>query len=408
MSKSSSSSSAEDIWSKLQRQQQQTGGKDGSSASGTSAATAAGGGTDDENRTVNTHVVFLGDHSCGKSSLVQSFLKPSAAKETKPTIALDYNYARKTSNNTKYIAHMWELGGDLIEPKLLDIPITKSSLPTAAAIITCDASKPHNVVVSVLRAFSALKDVVSRRTAEIQSTNAQLLNDYRERLHAVYKSHADANRVRPLDIYTVIVLNKADTLRSLPVSERRCLWQLLRFIAHYFGATILTMSAQDGQLRETYRALINSLCFAAPMKPLNETAPSGEGALAITRGSDSFEAILQQNLEAQQPSHRLANGASDVDLYLTHKGVSRDCWNRLTQKAAEVFGEAEPLPSYALGDGHGGEDFETGNDGAGSHGPGDNPFPETDVDDMRSARDAQLQRFVQEQERRQEMIAKMR
>jgi dynein light intermediate chain 2 len=402
MSKGSSSGSVEDIWTKLQRHNPQQ------TALETASISTAAAANEDESGTVNTHAIYLGDQSCGKSSLIQTLLKPSAAKETKPTIALDYNYARKTSNNIKYIAHIWELGGDLIEPKLLDIPISKQSLPTAAAIITCDASKPHNVVVSILRSLSALKDVVNRRASEIQATNAQHLNEYRERLQAIYKAHADSNRVRPLDIQTVIVLNKADALRTLPVSERRCLWQIIRFIAHYFGATVISMSTQDSQARETYRNLINSFCFASPMKSLYETAPTGEGVLAISRGCDSFEAILQQNLDAQQASHRLVNDTSDMELFLTHKGVSRDCWNRLTQKAAEVFGEADPLPTYSLEDGRSGQDdFETGQDPHGGQN-NENPFPETEVDDIRSARDAQLQRFVQEQERRQEMIAKMR
>lgn len=36
-----------------------------------------------------------------------------------------------------------------------------------------------------------------------------------------------------------------------------------------------------------------------------------------------------------------------------------------------------------------------------------NPFPETEVDDMRAVRDLALARYVQEMERKQEMAAKM-
>ncbi len=38
---------------------------------------------------------------------------------------------------------------------------------------------------------------------------------------------------------------------------------------------------------------------------------------------------------------------------------------------------------------------------------GNNPFPETDVDEMRAVRDVALTRYVQEMERKQEMMAKM-
>lgn len=397
---SSSSSGAEDIWTKLQRQQQS---KDLTSAASTAEP------SENENRVVNTHLIFLGDQSSGKSTLIQTFLKPSGgAKETKPTIALDYNFARKTANNVKYIAHIWELGGDLIEPRLLEIPVTKASLPSAAAIICCDLSKPHNVVVSVLRSLSALKEIVKKRSDEIQATSAPLLAEHRERLQTPYKSHADANRVRTLDIQTVIIANKADSLRTLPASERRGLLQMLRFIAHYFGAHLIATSSNDVAARENYRNLINNLCFSTNMRPLSEVSDNSDKPLAVSRGQDTFDAILLGALEAhsqQQPQHRLVNSAAEVDQYLTHKGVTRDVWQRLTAKCAEIFGEADALPSQALGENHG-DDLET--DGSANGAANDNPFPETEIDDMRSARDAQLQRFILEQERRMEMIAKMR
>lgn len=42
---------------------------------------------------------------------------------SKPTIALDYNFARRTSNGVKSVANIWEVGGDLVEPKLIEIGI---------------------------------------------------------------------------------------------------------------------------------------------------------------------------------------------------------------------------------------------------------------------------------------------
>jgi hypothetical protein len=40
---------------------------------------------------------------------------------SKPTIALDYNFARRTSNGVKSVANIWEVGGDLVEPRLIEI-----------------------------------------------------------------------------------------------------------------------------------------------------------------------------------------------------------------------------------------------------------------------------------------------
>jgi GTPase SAR1 family protein len=57
--------------------------------------------------TLNSSLVFAGDFSSGKTTLINSFLKPKDSKETKPTIALDYNFARKVVGNVKTVANFW-------------------------------------------------------------------------------------------------------------------------------------------------------------------------------------------------------------------------------------------------------------------------------------------------------------
>ena len=78
---------------------------------------------------------------------------------------------------------------------------------------------------------------------------------------------------------------------------------------------------------------------------------------------------------------------------MTHKGVSRDCWNRLTDHVAAVFGEADPLPSMSLNSKGESKEMESGQDD--SRGGDENPYPETEIDDMRKLRDAALQRHIQ-------------
>eukprot|EP01031_Cornospumella_fuschlensis_P035005 gene35005-42392_t len=118
----------EDIWSKLEREKK---------ASGVGGETSASSPFATAQKTEQTYLLFAGDSQCGKSSLIQSFLKPtSSSKENKPTIALEYNFARKTQNTPngnaqKYICHVYEIGGDLVDSRLLDVVLTKDSLPNA-------------------------------------------------------------------------------------------------------------------------------------------------------------------------------------------------------------------------------------------------------------------------------------
>jgi hypothetical protein len=67
-----------------------------------------------------------------------------------------------------------------------------------------------------------------------------------------------------------------------------------------------------------------------------------------------------------------------------------------------VFGEADPLPSLSL---NGGDEKEMETDELLLE--KENAFPESEVDDMRRVRDSALQRYVQEVERKQEMLTKM-
>lgn len=433
-SRNSGESDAVDIWTKMEREPKNPitapvdgaadGGEEGTEGQSQSEVRSQSAAVENS---ANSSIVFVGDLGCGKSTLIQSFLKPSASKDTKPTIALEYNYARKTTNGVKSVANLWEVGGDLVEPKLMEIGITRSNLTSAAVIICCDLSKPHNVLNSVLRSISAVKEIVARRVAELQATNVTVLNQIRENIANSYKGHPDAGRLRPLDVPVVLVANKHDLFRSLQASDRRLVINVLRFVAHYFGATLLTMSSSDAGMKDSYRTLVSCLGFGLPGRTACEV--NADKAIFVTRGRDTFhsimlggtpsltagaaEEVVTKSKGGQQQSG-LVSSELEVESYLTHKGVTRDCWGRLADLMAAVFGEPDPLSSEAhngnAAEGKDGnaDEIETGDaDGSGGTGAGSNPFPESEVDDMRVVRDAALTRYVQEQERREGMLAKM-
>jgi dynein light intermediate chain 2 len=278
----SKAADAEDIWSKLQKNPL-TASADVADSNGSS-------------------LVFVGDLSAGKSTLIQTFLKPSAAKDTKPTIALEYNFARKTTNNSKSVANLWEIGGDLVEPKLMEIGITMRNLPVAVVVIVLDLSKPHNLISSLLRTIGAVREITKKRAAELQATNVNLLNEVRDKLAAPYKGHPDEARVRPLDITLCIVANKHDLFKSLPSADRRNVMQTLRFVAHFFGAHLITASSSEAGQREAYRGLITSLAFGAPVKPAYEV--NADKLVYVTKGADNFQKIFLEHTAGEGDSLR--------------------------------------------------------------------------------------------------------
>lgn len=406
----------EDLWTKLEREKKNNA----------AIAAAAGELPQASSGVENNYLVFLGktvapcgalllilpslaplscagDNQSGKSSLIQTFLKPSAAKETKPTIALEYNFARRTANNTKSIANLYEIGGDFLEPKLLEVVVDKNSLSSATVCLCIDLSKPHNAIIALLRHLTILKEVVGRKISELQATNVNVVNTIRSKISAVYATHADAARIRPLELNILVIANKFGALRNLQSGEKRLLLQTMRFICHYFGISLLCTELNDSASKEVYRNCIGNVAFGIPLRPTQEI---NDKFVFITRGMDTYESILLgPNLAAEESGkvrYRMVNSESEVELYLGGKGVTRDCWKRITELSITAFGEADPVASLAL---NSEGKMDTGEDENAA--AADNPFPEAEIDDMRAAKDAALARYVQDMERKRDMLAKM-
>ena len=297
--------------------------------------------------------------------MIQSFLKPaSSSKENKPTIALECNFARKTQNTPngnaqKYICHVYEIGGDLVDSRLLDVVLTKDSLPNARVMLCLDGSKPHNLIINLLRYMTLLKEHVGKKVAEIQASNVNIVNSMRAAISALYttsaaapqqgegaaeggdgKPHKDLQRIRPLECQIWVVVSKFESFKQLHVGERRLLLQALRFVAHYFGLGLLCVG-QDGASREMYRTLVGSLAFGQAVRPSLEL---GDKAVLVTRGSDSFEQLLlgdkaDRDRSAEEAAggsgggkggvrYRMVASEAEIEQFLSSKGVTRDCWKK--------------------------------------------------------------------------------
>eukprot|EP01039_Chlorochromonas_danica_P003360 gene3360-3683_t len=405
----------EDIFTKLEREKAAANkGKDGvsnnstsssSSSSSSSSQPAAGGGTE------NNYLIFLGDGQGGKSSLIQAFLKPTASKDVKPTIALEYNFARRTTaTGAKSVAHLYEIGGDFLEGSLAEVILNKNYLGQTTLCIILDLSKPHNTLTSLLRTLTFLKKVVAKKTEEVQASNVHALTALRSMISTAYEGHPDIAKLRPLEVSLLVVGTKYSSFKTLQGGEKKLLLQCMRFVCHYFGASLLCIDLNDPTAREVYRSLMGNIAFRQPVKAVQEV---NEKYVCITRGMDTFDNILLSDLASSSAAlegnpkvkYRMVASAEEAGLYLSNKGVTKGCWGLISDLCTAAFGTPDPTPSSALDDG--GARIETGNDDGESKENTDNPFPEAEIDDMRAAKTVALQRFMQEMERRRDMAAKM-
>ena len=333
------------------------------------------------------------------------------------------------------------MGGDINEPRLLEVPITAYNLTSTSVVIVCDLSKPQNCLSSLLKWLKRVREVVDKRIRDLQSTDSNAALSLRETAMAAYRNNeSDSSRVRPFEVSLYIVANKYDKFREQPQADRRCLMQILRFVSHYYGATLITTSIVDATLKDSFRGSMTGICFRIAAKAVCEVVL--EKPVTVSAGRDDFESILlaiprtvivptnegdahaaaavarlivsgkdndgkkKHNEHDGKYASKLVNSNDDIGLYVTASGPTRDCWERLADHVKSMYGAVESSSAEEKG-GHDHE-LDSGHGDEKNHGrDGDDDFPEPDIDDMRAQRDAALERYIQEAERREQTNLKM-
>eukprot|EP00605_Chrysophyceae_sp_TOSAG23-4_P002361 GSChrysophyteH1.ASY1.ANO1.2609.1 assembled CDS len=368
-----------------------------------------GGGVNGDD---STTVLVVGDAGVGKSSMIQSFLKPNSTKQPKPTFALEYSFARRKNagdKGGKSLAHIWELGGDIYEPKLLEIALTTENLSNASIIICLDLSKPQDCFASMKQWVSLLRSHISLKFSSLKSGNSARqaqANTMKENTLGAYGTmenpHVDAGKTRPCEVPVCIMACKYDIFRSkYSSSDRRALMQVLRFAAHYHGASVVVTSSNDSSGKDAFRAYMNKACFGVSMKPICEV--TADRPCVVTVGADSYTSILigkgTGKGSDEDGKSSLASTDSDVSSYVSSSGVQKDVWSRFEGLLAKTFGEADPRA------GKGKVISQKRDENSDESNPAIE-YPEADVDDARASRDLALEQYVIDAARREKMSAR--
>jgi dynein light intermediate chain 2 len=357
-------------------------------------------------------VFFVGSSKVGKSTIIQNFLKPSNKKEPKATFSLEYNYARKKLANGKALAHIWEMGGDINEPKLMNVPVTPATLEALTAVVCVDLSKPHNVLSHSRHWVRQLRSSIEASFAQLRAERNDKLQDMVRASKAPFVEHVDNGRVKPSPVPLIVMATKYDTLRagSVSTAERRLIFQALRFVAHYYGGTLLCSGGDSASLR----GVLATVCFqgAKALKPTRETSP--DKMVCVTVGQDSYDAILgtggagtDAGTDADASPSKAARLAGVLDEGATGPPDDRS-WKALARMLEDAFGPADKATSDAANAGADNDkasgfdtDMNTGKENSA------NEYPEAEVDEERAKRQVVLERYVAEEERKEALLKKM-
>ncbi|XP_006882440.1 PREDICTED: cytoplasmic dynein 2 light intermediate chain 1 [Elephantulus edwardii] len=234
-------------------------------------------------------VFFIGSKNGGKTTIILRSLDRD--EPPKPTLALEYTYGRKAKghNTPKHIAHFWELGGGTSLLDLVTIPITVDTLRTCSIVLVMDLSKPNDLWPTMENLLQVTKNHIDKMIMKLGKTNSKATLEMRQKMWSnMPKDHPDRELIDPFPIPLVIIGSKYDIFQEFDSEKRKMICKTLRFVAHYYGASLMFTSKSEALLLKI-RGVINQLAFGVDKS--NSKCVDQNKPLFITAGLDSLSQI---------------------------------------------------------------------------------------------------------------------
>ncbi|XP_048392091.1 cytoplasmic dynein 2 light intermediate chain 1 isoform X1 [Stegostoma tigrinum] len=263
-------------------------------------------------------VFFLGNKSGGKTTIILRFLDRDEIP--KPTLALEYTFGRRAKghNTPKDIAHFWELGGGTSLSDLAQIPITIDSIRTLSIILVLDLSKPNDLWLSMEKLLDVTKIHINTTINELGKKDSINVNDFKQRTwKTLQRNHPDWELIDPFPIPLVIIGSKYDIFQDFESEKRKVICKTLRFVAHYYGASLLFFSNKVENTISKLRTILNHLAFGTDRS--KTVSVEHNKPLFVPAGLDSLSLI------GPPP-------ASEIDLGKINARNPIDLWKKVYER----------------------------------------------------------------------------
>lgn len=213
-------------------------------------------------------LLIVGERKAGKSSIIQNFLLQNNEEAPKATVALEYKFARSTSDS---VAHIYELGGGRLLSNLINFPITEETLGNLIVIIALDLSIPYKVLDSLLYWLQVSK----ARIDEVQEKGAK----------GAGKKAKSAQGTAKI----MVIGCKYDIFANQESESRKWMGRVLRFFCMKNKASLFYYSSNEARLSGAVRQTLSHYLFDENVRVYDQKDHSQ--ALQISEGVDSFELI---------------------------------------------------------------------------------------------------------------------
>ena len=163
---------------------------------------------------VECELLFVGAKNSGKSTLIHSFLMKDDTP--KPTTALEYRFARRSTGEDKAVANIWELGGGSQLSELLKVVLLPDRLTSCVLAITLDLSQPGEALSTLTFWLDEVRKQAEACAVQLRSTPAGTAKAEAARRQAEHpwSEHPDRAQVRPVGVPVVVVGHKWDEFEA--------------------------------------------------------------------------------------------------------------------------------------------------------------------------------------------------
>lgn len=209
---------------------------------------------------------LVGERKAGKSSIIQSFLLQTTEEAPKATVALEYRFARSTSDG---IAHIYELGGGRLLSNLINFPVNSETINDLVIVIALDLSSPYKVLDSLLYWLNVL-------TARFEEVNGQSPNK-------------KGGKKQKSNLKILVVGCKYDIFANQESENRKWMARVLRYFCLKNKASLFYNSSNESRLTGAIRQTLSQYLFGENSRVYDQKDHAQ--ALQISEGVDSFEQI---------------------------------------------------------------------------------------------------------------------
>lgn len=217
---------------------------------------------EDQSVSEESAVFLIGSKSSGKTSIILRFLDRD--EPPKPTVALEYTFGRRAKghNIAKDVGHIWELGGGAWLSKLMDVPLTPSTLLHTSIVLVLDLSSPHELWFTMETLLAAAKVRVEEAINEAKATDPYIKDTLkRKAMERAGADNQDKNMMDPFLVPLVIVGSKYDLFQEFDSEKRKIICKTLRFLAFVHGASLQFFSIKQEPLVTKMRGIVSHHLF---------------------------------------------------------------------------------------------------------------------------------------------------